>query len=97
MIGSGLNIELSDFIFIVDYNDNEFSSDNEKFQTSIVGNNIGDSWMYYSLNWFDKILINIDKLELAKNQFITALNKKKNFIVVVLFLIMVMSMNLNCQ
>ena len=52
--------------------------------------------MYYSLNWFDKILINIDKLELAKNQFITALNKK-NFIVVVLFLIMVMSMNLNCQ
>ena len=33
--------------------------------------------MYYSLNWFDKILINIDKLELAKNQFITALNKKE--------------------
>ena len=77
LIGSGLNIELSDFYFIVDYNDNEFSSDNEKFQTSIVGNNIGDSWMYYSLNWFDKILINIDKLELAKNQFITALNKKE--------------------
>lgn len=77
LIGSGLNIELSDFYFIVDYNDNEFSSDNEKFQTGIVGNNIGDSWMYYSLNWFDKILINIDKLELAKNQFITALNKKE--------------------
>ena len=33
--------------------------------------------MYFSLNWFDKILINIDKLELAKNQFITALNKKE--------------------
>lgn len=70
LIGSGLNIELSDFYFEVGQGFSE--EDYEYIQTQ----DTSDCYDY-SLSWFDNINVNIEKLKAKKDQFIGNLEKEE--------------------
>ncbi|KAL6454341.1 LYS5 L-aminoadipate-semialdehyde dehydrogenase-phosphopantetheinyl transferase [Candida maltosa Xu316] len=69
LIGSGLNIDLSDVYFTVN---GEFTEDEYNFCHPDTKFEVQE----YSLKWFDKVTINIDKLKYKKDPFVGNLQKE---------------------